>query len=787
MNEPITNEKAAPPQPTTAPATAGLVFDDDLGGKAAVLNFLTQKSFPIPENFSLRQKPVSNEDWAKVFAWWQKLNQPALAVRSSAKGEDGTEQSFAGQFQTFLEVNDEPGLRHAIDECFASVERANIAAYASATGASTAKIEMRVLLQRMIAPVFAGVFFSRDPNSAKPGWLIEAVAGLGEQLVSGAVTPVSIHEGDGAVPANLSGWKPEHTASVRFWGERARQELGYEVDMEWAIDRDGELWVLQARPITTVRGLEQKSQILNNEMARIRADYPAGSAWDGQVFSEWTGVPSEMSFGIWAQAFRRGGAFDLALREVGFSGLRAEDGVVLDRLFGRGYLNLRKIERAYFGDSPYMIDLEPRPHLVFSPRRLTIKNVLRAPVGIYKMMRVAYNLQSHRKEIAERAVRLAFSPSNMAANFEWRNLPLPELIAAFQKQAAEFSTSRLMPTMLLTLLIEPTVQGLIAYLRGEMGEAEAWRAVQETIGAGLHSVASDMHNAYANSVGDRNKWRAFVSQYGHRGFGELELAHPRWSEDHSEHAPVRASAPAPARLAAPAVPAVKLKSKHAWKTTLIEQEAKALGELLLERERVKMEVMRAYAQLRWKLLKIAELAGSLFAGNERIFWLRPNELGELALGGEAAEKLAAKADDRRHRADALKTFELPIAFARAELEKIWSGDFGEKAGVLHGLALAPGLVRGRVHIVADPEAERPEQWGEETILVAEATDPGWTPLFRRAKALIVARGGALSHCAIVARELGLPAVSGIFSATHTLNEGEHVWVDGNHGIIRRER
>lgn len=776
----IPQSSASPPR-----ASASTFLDDDLGGKAAVLSFLTEKGFPVPENFGLRAKPEVDGDWAAALDWWRRLGSPALAVRSSAKGEDGAEQSFAGQFQTFLGVSDEAGLREAVSACFSSVERANIAAYTEATRPNS-KIEMRVLLQRMISPRFAGVYFSRDPNApVSNDWLIEAVAGLGEQLVSGAVTPVAIRAG-ASPAANLTGWKQEFTDVIRFWGERARQDLGYDVDMEWAIDADGEFWVLQARPITTVAGLEQKSQILDNEMSRIRADFPKGAAWDGQVFAEWTGVPSEISFSIWAQAFQRGGAFDLALREVGFAGLRAEDGIVLDRLFGRGYLNLRKVERAYFGDSPYMIELEPRPHLVFSFRRLTLKNVLRAPVGIYKMAHVAYNVQSHRKEIAERAVRAAFSPANMASNFQWRRMDLPELATAFEKQAWEFASTRLMPTMLLTLLIEPTVQGLIAYLRGEMGEEAAWRAVQETIGAGLHSVASDMHDAYVHSIGDRNKWRAFVSQYGHRGFSELELAHPRWSEDNVEHSTARApKEPGPAT----GVPlaATKLASKYSWKNSLIEQEVKALQDLLLERERVKMEIMRSYAQLRWMLLRIAELAGPLFSGSDRVFWLRPAELSLLAEGGTVAEKLSAKADERRSRAEALKSFELPIAFSLADLEKIWSGDFSEKTGVLHGLALASGLVRGRVHIVTDPEAERPETWSEDTVLVAEATDPGWTPLFRRAKALVVARGGALSHCAIVARELGLPAVSGIFSVTHTLNEGEYVWVDGNHGIIRRER
>lgn len=757
-------------------------LDQDLGGKAAVLSYLGRKRFPVPENMSLLKKPASERDWDGILTWWKILKMPPLAVRSSAKGEDGGSRSFAGQFQTFLNIKDERTLREAVENCFASVERANIAAYAAASGVD-ARLEMRVLLQKMVEPVFAGVYFSTDPNagpSPGSGWLIEAVAGLGEQLVSGAQTPARISATSSVPP--LAGWRPDYAETIRSWGERAKAELGYEVDMEWAIDAEGKFWVLQARPITTVGEAKRKTEILEGELARIRAEFGDDAAWDGQVFSEWTGVPSEMSFGIWAQAFQKGGAFDLALREVGFAGLRDEDGVVLDRLFGRGYLNLRKVERAYFGASPYRIELDPRPHLVFSASRITAANLLRAPVGIYKMMKVAWALQSNRKAIASRAAREAVTPPL----FDIRRLGLPDLIDAFQFHAREFATSRLKPTMLLTLLIESTVQGLIAYLQGECGEREAWHSVQETIGAGLHSVASEMHAAYLSAAGDSTKWRAFTAQFGHRGFGELELAHPRWSETSAGALPGGTRATS---LAVPAGKEARLTSKYAWKAKLVEQELASLNELLRERERIKMEVMRSYAQLRWMLLKIAELAAPPFqgSGNQLIFWLRPEELNLLAGSSAEISQAATRADARRRQAEALKTFELPLSFSRSDLAAIWSGDFGEKAGVLHGLALASGLVRGRVHLVSDPETERPETWPEDTVLVAEATDPGWTPLFRRAKALVVARGGSLSHCAIVARELGLPAVSGIFSVTHVLSEGEYVWVDGNHGIVRRER
>jgi phosphoenolpyruvate synthase/pyruvate phosphate dikinase len=104
--------------------------------------------------------------------------------------------------------------------------------------------------------------------------------------------------------------------------------------------------------------------------------------------------------------------------------------------------------------------------------------------------------------------------------------------------------------------------------------------------------------------------------------------------------------------------------------------------------------------------------------------------------------------------------------------------------LLHGQSLSPGLVCGEVRVVRHPEDISTADWPDDTILVAEATDPGWTALFLRVKGLVIERGGALSHCAIVAREMRLPAVSGILNCCEQLKDGQKIWVDGNRGHVQ---
>jgi pyruvate,water dikinase len=102
-------------------------------------------------------------------------------------------------------------------------------------------------------------------------------------------------------------------------------------------------------------------------------------------------------------------------------------------------------------------------------------------------------------------------------------------------------------------------------------------------------------------------------------------------------------------------------------------------------------------------------------------------------------------------------------------------------GILIGEPIAPGVVRGKARVLHDPY-EKPLERGE--VLVTRATDPGWTPLFLNAAGIILEVGGALQHGAVIAREYGIPCVSGVEGAASTLEDGQIVEVDGSAGIIR---
>ncbi|QOR70825.1 pyruvate kinase [Ruania alkalisoli] len=221
--------------------------DAACGSKAVVLGELLRAGFAVPDGFVL---PVD------AGAGWEQeapnvldaLGGPSFAVRSSGTVEDGHESSFAGQFHTSLNVPTAQ-VETEVRKTAASVEQAG--AYASVIGQPPPG-RVAVIVQPMLRPAAAGVAFTRDPVTGRGGVVIEAVHGLGDRLVSGQADPERWRITPGGDPQCLTAHSvitSEQATVVGRAAMSAEQLLGGPQDVEWAI-ADGQVWVLQARPIT---------------------------------------------------------------------------------------------------------------------------------------------------------------------------------------------------------------------------------------------------------------------------------------------------------------------------------------------------------------------------------------------------------------------------------------------------------------------------------------------------------------------------------------------------------
>ncbi|MGE5763421.1 MAG: PEP-utilizing enzyme, partial [Mycobacterium leprae] len=199
------------------------------------------------------------------------------------------------------------------------------------------------------------------------------------------------------------------------------------------------------------------------------------------------------------------------------------------------------------------------------------------------------------------------------------------------------------------------------------------------------------------------------------------------------------------------------------------------------REQPKFDLVRAVALARHVLRQVGEAlaADGVLAAAEDIFFLDPADVRTALREGTASRLRERVADNRR---------EFELARARSAVPRILTSEgeavYGPAAApgsdTLVGTPVSPGVHEGVVRVVASP-VNAGLQPGE--VLVAATTDPGWTPLFLTAGALVMEVGGVVSHGALVAREYGLPAVTAVVDATTLLETGQRVRVDGAAGTV----
>jgi phosphohistidine swiveling domain-containing protein len=314
------------------------------------------------------------------------------------------------------------------------------------------------------------------------------------------------------------------------------------------------------------------------------------------------------------------------------------------------------------------------------------------------------------------------------------------------------------------------------------------------ISTGISRLAERARAVGIDSVAFHADLDAFLERYGHRCPNEFDLAVPRWREDPSMildlvRGALASAAPetVEARLGRltrerEAAVAAAVAAAPAWKRPWMRFLARQVVAYMPLREAPKHYAMLAFQRIRSAALELGRrlVARGALEAAEEVMFLEWPELGALARGAAPANDLgerirARRAAHERHRA------ERPPDVLRSDGVPEDDGDEpGLAPGQLRGIGASGGRARGTVRILRSPDAARLR---DGDVLVVEYADPGWTPLFPRASALVMEVGGAMCHAAVVARELGIPAVFGVAGATRALAEGAVVEVDGDRGIV----
>lgn len=230
--------------------------------------------------------------------------------------------------------------------------------------------------------------------------------------------------------------------------------------------------------------------------------------------------------------------------------------------------------------------------------------------------------------------------------------------------------------------------------------------------------------------------------------------------------------------------------RYPGKETRMRVAVRRWNAVVRDREAARSEIMRVF----WVLRAFVLRAGQLTGHGDDVFYLSREQLLDLLRGNETALEQVPVRRATYAQYAALPPYPTWIVGAFDPLR--WAADPDRHADVydasgrtapvrdtVTGFPGAPGIVEGTARVIASPEQGDRLQPGE--ILITPRTNVGWTPMFPRAAAIVTDVGAPLSHAAIVARELGIPAVVGTGNATLRLRDGDHVRVDGRHGTVEQ--
>ena len=229
-----------------------------VGGKGASLGEMINAGIPVPNGFIITteayQKPL---DEREIFKAFDSLNATKVAVRSSATSEDSQNTSWAGQLETYLNVT-RNNLIKSIKKCWASLDSPRAISYAQENNLNQDKQKVAVVIQKMIDSKISGVMFSANPvTSDKNQIMIEACFGLGEFLVQGLVTPDNflVCKKNFQIikkTINLNTLSDNQIIELAKLAVHIEKHYNFPQDIEWAIDKDNHIFILQSRPITTL-------------------------------------------------------------------------------------------------------------------------------------------------------------------------------------------------------------------------------------------------------------------------------------------------------------------------------------------------------------------------------------------------------------------------------------------------------------------------------------------------------------------------------------------------------
>jgi phosphoenolpyruvate synthase/pyruvate phosphate dikinase len=754
--------------------------------------------------------------------------QAAYAVRSSATAEDLPTASFAGQYDTYLNVVGPAAILEHVSRCWASLFTERAVTYRLRNGFDHREVQMAVVVQQMVFAHAAGILFTADPVTFnRKVASVEAVFGLGEALVSGLANADTFKVRDGEVVARAvatkqraihaspaSGTEELAIAPARQerpaltdaqvvrlaqLGRRIEAHFGQPQDIEWCL-AEGDFWIVQSRPITTLFPIPA---------AADRENHVYVSVGHGQMMTDPMKPLGLSVFQLTAlpPMHEAGGRLfvDVTQRlasprtRVGLLDVMGRGdpliGDALQTIVDRGDF-IRSLpdadpaspSAAPAGGAPAPIETDPAIVAELIGRNqasvAALKRDIRTKSGsalldfilvdIRELKRILFDPQSHQVFMGA-----------MEASW-WLNEQLQTWLG--ETNAADTLTQSVPHNV-------TSEMGLAL-----LGVADVIRPHPEVVAFLQHVEDEGFLDELAKLAGGvqaRDAIRAFLDTYGMRCVGEIDITRPRWSERPSTLVPVilgniknfepgagerrfeqgrqQARSKEHELLAR-----LRVLPDGERKAEEVKRRIDRVRTFIGYREYPKYGIVSRYFVYKQALLEEAErlVQAHVLREKEDFFYLTFQELHDVVRTKQVDQQLI------RQRKDAFRSYQAltPPRVLTSDGEVI-AGAYRRDdlpPGALAGLPVSAGTIEGRARVIVDM-AHADLQAGD--ILVTAYTDPSWTPLFVAITGLVTEVGGLMTHGAVIAREYGLPAVVGVQRATQLIRDGQRIRVHGTHGYV----
>ncbi|PGB02487.1 phosphoenolpyruvate synthase [Bacillus toyonensis] len=757
-------------------------------------------------------------------------NEHAYSVRSSATAEDLPYASFAGQQDTYLNIIGKEAILQHVRKCWASLFTDRAVMYRMQNDFEHSQVSICVVVQRMVFPEASGILFTADPITSNRKVLsIDASFGLGEALVSGLVSADNYKVKEGEITGKMIATKKLAIYALKEGGTETKQidptqqkiqtlteqqilqlaRIGRQVeayfdspqDIEWCLVNDT-FYIVQSRPITTLYPIPEANDQENHVYVSVGHQQmmtdplkPLGmSLFQLTSFGPRFQAGGRLFVDV-AQRLASPASREFLLNTIGESEPLIKDALmtVIER---DNFIKLLPDDKEEKSLGKSMPSASSQSQIENDPAIVTdlIKNSQASIEELKQSIQTksGSDVLDFILEDIQQLKKILFHPQSMAVimagmnALSWINEKMEQWLG--EKNAAD--------------TLSQSVQNNIT---SEMGlalldVADVVRPYPEVIAYLEHIEDDSFLDELVQFKGGekaRDAIGAFLTKYGMRCSGEIDITKTRWSEKPTTIIPMILN-----NIRDFEAGASKRKFEEGLQEALKREEELldelqylADGEQKVEETKRMISIIRNFAGYReypkygminryfiykQALLKEAEqlVRNSVITEIEDIYYLTFEELHEVVRTNKLDYKVIHKRKNEYKLYEKLTPPRVITSDGEIIIGKYKRENLPTEAIV--GLPVSSGVIEGRARVILNMEDASLE---DGDILVTAFTDPGWTPLFVSIKGLVTEVGGLMTHGAVIAREYGLPAVVGVENATKRIKDGQRIRVHGTEGYI----